>query len=430
MESKSWRWCGVLTLFVVAAISYIDRINLAVLVTDHAFLAHIGLESGDRVRQGMFATVFLVGYGLSSVLLTPFCSALLGVRQSLIYGLAFWGALTFASPLAHGYGLILTSRLLLGIAEGPLYSLAAAYIKAHFTSRESGKPNSLVNMGTGIGLAIGYPLVSYLLTHFDWQTSFHVIGLVNIVLGIPLVIAFVHMPGKERHGSSAPPPRAAMPVRQVVAGAWQTRHLILITVLTSAALAYLWGSSNWLPAYLKVSRGFSLREMGWLASLPQYAMVCGVLMGGIVLDKLQRRWVPCMFLVGSLSVALAVWLTIQTADRYWAAAGMVAANFFWGLQAPAIPSIVQDNSRAEYTASAFGVVNGVGSLIAGLMPLAMGGVISAVSAGSGGAASGFFAGFALLIGTQLVVFICGLILWLRERAERRSLVPASSGLSA
>jgi hypothetical protein len=155
--------------------------------------------------------------------------------------------------------------------------------------------------------------------------------------------------------------------------------------------------------------------MGWLASLPQYAMVLGVLTGGVVLDKLQPRQVSGMFMAGSLCVALSVWLTIRTADRYWAVAGMVAANFFWGLQAPAIPGTVQDNTRAEYTASAFGVVNGIGSLIAGLMPLAMGGFMRSMSTGSGGTASGFHAGFALLIGTQAIVFACGMALWGRSR---------------
>ena len=415
MKSRSLRWFGILTLFIVAAISYIDRINISVLVMDHAFLDHLGIEAGDRIRQGSFATVFLVGYGLSSILLTPFCSAALGVRRSLVYGLACWGTLTLATTVVHGYGLILTSRLLLGLSEGPLYSLAAAYIKAHFANHESGKPNAFVNMGTGIGLAIGYPLVSYLVASFDWQTSFLVIGLLNLALGIPLVIAFVRMPGDEPSGASSSPSHPALAVRQVVAGALQTRHLALITILTSAALAYLWGSSNWLPAYLSLSRGFSLREMGWLASLPQYAMVLGVLTGGVVLDKLQPRQVSGMFMAGSLCVALSVWLTIRTADRYWAVAGMVAANFFWGLQAPAIPGTVQDNTRAEYTASAFGVVNGIGSLIAGLMPLAMGGFMRSMSTGSGGTASGFHAGFALLIGTQAIVFACGMALWGRSR---------------
>ena len=44
-------------------------------------------------------------------------------------------------------------------------------------------------------------------------------------------------------------------------------------------------------------------------------------------------------------------------------------------------------------------------------------VMSGGGGASGGSAAGFFAGFALLIGTQLVVFGCGFVLWVRERRQ-------------
>jgi MFS family permease len=167
--------------------------------------------------------------------------------------------------------------------------------------------------------------------------------------------------------------------------------------------------------------------MGWLASLPQYATVLAVLVGGVILDRIERRHVPWLFMGASLGVALSVLLAISAQDRYVAAFSLIAANFFWGLQSPAIPSTVQHFSRPEHVASAFGVVNGTGSLVAGFMPALMGGVIGAVQGGGAAgssSAAGFFAGFGLLIGTQAVVFACGWMLWLRERHEGR---PATGG---
>ncbi|RDI19106.1 sugar phosphate permease [Pseudacidovorax intermedius] len=413
-DSRAARWWGVVTIFLIVAISYVDRINISILITDRDFLDHVGLAANDRVRQGLLATAFMVGYGISSFVLTPFAAALLGVRRSLIGGLLLWGVVTFASPMLSSYGLLLASRTLLGVSEGPLFSLAASYIKAHFESRENGKPNALVNMGTGLGLAVGYPLVGYLVAGHDWATSFHVLGLINIVLGIPLVLAFVRMPAPGAAASAPGKTPALRQVGEIVRGALQTRHLLLVTVLTAAFLAYLWGSSNWLPAYLREARGFSLREMGWLASLPQYASVVAVLVGGVLIDRVARRHVPLIFVVGGIGVALAVWLAIAVQDRYAAAFTLIAANFFWGLMSPAIPSTVQHFARPEHVASAYGVVNGTGSLVAGFMPALMGSVIASVPAGS---AAGFFAGFGMLIGTQAVVCACGLLLWWLERSR-------------
>jgi MFS family permease len=416
-DPRSMRWWGVITLFVIVAISYVDRINISVLITDRDFLSHIGLSADDRTQQGLLATAFMVGYGVSSFILTPFCAALFGVRRSLIAGLLLWGVVTFLSPTMSSYGMLLASRILLGISEGPLFSLAGSYIKAHFESRENGKPNSLVNMGTGLGLALGYPFVGYLVAGHNWQTSFHVLGLINIALGIPLVLAFIRMPKVE---TGLPKPKsmgdAVGQVGQIVRGALHTRYLVLVTVLTAAFLSYLWGSSNWLPGYLKESRGFSMREMGWLASLPQYASVVAVFVGGVIIDRISRRRVPLIFVFGSLGVALAVWMAIHMQDRYAAAYCLIAANFCWGLMSPAIPSTVQYYARPEHVASAYGVVNGAGSLVAGFMPTIMGAVIGAVSSKS--VTAGFFAGFSTLIGTQVVVLACGLMLWWRERHVR------------
>jgi hypothetical protein len=50
---------------------------------------------------------------------------------------------------------------------------------------------------------------------------------------------------------------------------------------------------------------------------------------------------------------------------------------------PAIPSTVQHCARPEHVASAYGVVNGAGSLVAGFMPAIMGAVIGALSARGG-----------------------------------------------
>ncbi|MGW2181804.1 hypothetical protein ACWCXX_27660 [Streptomyces sp. NPDC001732] len=49
------RGAGVLTLLVVVLISYVDRVNISVLVTDRAFTDHFGI-TGDRVAQGAPAT--------------------------------------------------------------------------------------------------------------------------------------------------------------------------------------------------------------------------------------------------------------------------------------------------------------------------------------------------------------------------------------
>jgi sugar phosphate permease len=416
MVTKEFRWAGAVTLLVMVAISYIDRINIAVLITDKSFLDHMHIAAADRASQGFLATAFTLGYGISAFIFTPFCETLFGVRKGLITGLVIWGGVTAISPLFSNYESLMFSRILLGFAEGPLFSLASAFIKSHFEDHENGRPNSFVNMGTGLGLAIGFPLVGMIMANYHWEMSFVVLGVLNIVVGVPLVLAFIRMPQTGPNGAAKPRSlgEAMTRVADIFRGAVQTRNVWLLTLMTCAFLAYLWGSSSWLPTYLKEARGFSLREMGWLASLPSYASVVAVLISGFIIDKLERRQVPMMFMFSAVGVATCVMGAISMADPYAATFCLIGANFCWGLASPAFPSTVQYCSRPEHVGSAFGVTNGVGSLVAGLMPTIMGAVIANVTASSGSAA-GFYAGFAALIGTQALLFVCGAILLRSER---------------
>lgn len=433
MQTASNRWLGVVAIFLIVTISYVDRINLSVLITQADFLKQIGLTAVDKGAQGMLATVFMVGYGLSSIILTPFCVAMLGVRRSLIYGLCLWGVITMTSPLYQSYGLLLFSRLMLGLSEGPLFALASCYIKARFDGHENGKPNSLVNSGTGMGFALGYPFVAMLVLHLDWQASFYVLGLVNLLIGIPVVLLCIHMPvGSEpQRGATRLSLREVLGRRvpAMVRGAMQTRHVILITVLTSSFLAYMWGVGNWLPGYLKEARGFDLRAMGWLASMPQWSTIAAVLLGGLLIDRISRERVPLIFVGGSLGVVLAVALALVVDDRYHAIYCLTAAGFFWGLQSPAIPSTMQFYARPEHIGSAFGVVNGVGSIVGGMMPAMMGAAISMSASQSTSGSAAYSAGFYLLVGSQLMTLACGLLLWLRVRPQAGVRAVPAGGLN-
>jgi len=93
------RWPGVLSLLVIVLISYVDRVNVSVLVTDKAFTDHFGI-TGDTVAQGALTTLFLAGYGIAAFFLTPLYETVLGVRRGLFVSVGLWALLTVVSPFA------------------------------------------------------------------------------------------------------------------------------------------------------------------------------------------------------------------------------------------------------------------------------------------------------------------------------------------
>jgi len=408
----NWRrWAGVVALLVIVSVAYMDRINISLMITSADFLHVFGLEH-DRVGQGRLMTLFLIGYGISAWFLTPFFEARWDVRAGLLISIALWVIFTGASALTGGVLLLLSWRFLLGVAEGPLFSLKTMYVSEHFAPDSVGKPNAVSSFGVSIGLAAGYPVITFLMTRFGWRDSLWALAALNLAIGLPLILLFIPA------SSTAPKPvdvaRAGM--AKLVASALETPHLAPILLIEIATLSYLWGTSTWLPAYLREAHHFSLNQMSVFAGLP---FVVGLLMqfaGGAIIDRIPTRLVPVLFIGGGLACALSVTVAIVVAEPYVAASALIVAGACWGLQAPAIPTMVQHVARPGTIGSTYGLVNGVGNLVSAAMPVLMGAAMTVHST------ENLAAGFWLIVGSQIVTAASGV--WLLIRLARRAMPAA------
>lgn len=396
MQSK--RWVGVIVLMTVVSIAYVDRINVSLMITNADFLHALGLE-GDRIAQGRLVSLFLFGYGLSAWFITPLFEFRWSVRTSLLISVLLWTIFTGASAIASGMAAFLVCRLLLGGAEGPLFSLKTMYVREHFAPNEVGKPNAVSSLGVSIGLGLGYSFVSFLIAHFGWRDSFWALAALNLVIGLPLIALFIR--------SSAAPRPASRQEGSAVSlflSALRTPHLFWILIVEICTLSYLWGASTWLPSYLKEARHFSLNEMSIFAGLPFFVGVVANVAGGSVVDLLPRSKAPVVFVIGGIITAICVTLAILAENPYVAASALIFAGAGWGFQAPAIPSLVQHVAKDGTVGTTYGIINGIGNLVSALMPMMMG---AAMTSRSG---DNLAQGFWLLVGTQLLTAVAGLVL--------------------
>jgi predicted MFS family arabinose efflux permease len=408
------RWMGVVALLAIVSISYIDRINISLMITNSDFLQTFSLQ-GDRVGQGRLVTIFLIGYGVSAWFLTPIYEAKWTVRAGLIISIALWGLFTGATALATGTMALLVLRLLLGFAEGPLFSLKAMYVKQHFSGGEVGKPNAVSSFGVNIGLAVGYPIVAFLTAQLGWRGSFLALAALNLAVGLPLILLLVKSAPKPPAKAQAKPPTMLALLRSAL----QTPHICVILLIEIATLGYLWGASTWLPAYLREVHHFSLFETSFLAGLPFVMSLLAQFAGGAILDRLPPGRAPVVFIGGGLATATAVIASILLDNAYASALAFVFAGAFWGVQTPAIPTLVQHLSRPGTVGSTYGLVNGVGNMVSAAIPVLMGAAMVARSA------ENLTQGFWLLAGSQVLAAAAGAtLLW--QLRQPKTLAPSQT----
>ncbi len=393
------RWQGVIALLVLIIISYVDRVNISVMILNPDFAQHFQLNE-NRMLQGMLMTCFLLGYGFSALLLTPLIESRFHYRHGLLISITVWAAVCAISPLLGSLMGMLIARVILGIAEGPLFSLKTRFISDNFAGDEIGKPNAVTALGVSLGLAVGFPLVTFLMQHLRWMGSFYALAVLNLALGGGLIWRW--LPAPVRIDKRVQPGFA-----QTFRLAWRTPLLGWILLVEIATLSYLWGSSAWLPAWLRDEHHFSLHATGFLAAIPFLLSLGSKFLGGILLDKMRPEQAPVLFVAGGLLTALSVMALMLSHQPGLLALFMLSANIFWGLQGAAIPAVIQHHAAREAVGSAYGIINGVGNICAAFIPLLMGMVMKSVGSVS--------SGFSVLVASQVITLLAGGMLLLRMR---------------
>ena len=107
------RWQGVIALLLLIIISYVDRVNISVMILNPEFAAHFQLNE-NRMLQGMLMTCFLLGYGFSALLLTPVIESRWHYRQGLLISIVIWALVCAISPLLGSLEGMLIARIVLG----------------------------------------------------------------------------------------------------------------------------------------------------------------------------------------------------------------------------------------------------------------------------------------------------------------------------
>jgi sugar phosphate permease len=372
VAARRWLVAGVLLLVVIAG--FFDRISIAVLFTNKDFNAAMGTGFSPPLL-GLLMTSFLFAYGASGTLLS-FVGDIYGPRRSLAVGAGLWGLFMALIGGTSSYGLMLFYRVLLGIAEGPQFSLVNKTIKRWFPKNEQGRANSVWMVGSPLGSAIGFPLTIALVAAFGWRASFYTLAALNFVIILPMILAFIR---------DWPPQGEVQARREGVTGQKMTGDIGLflkdwrfwmVLLFNSACLIYLWGLNAWLPTYLQTVRHFDLKALGFFASLPFVLMFFGEIIGGYVSDRIGHRAIVCF--IGLFGAGALIYVVSLMADPYAAAIVMALSAGFWGAALPPLFALAVQIIPPSVTSSGVGVYNGVGNLIGAASPLAMGWIIGAV----------------------------------------------------
>jgi sugar phosphate permease len=294
------RWTYIApTLLVYWIISMFDKSNISLVIADPKFLDEMQL-TGETKLLGWLASSMFISYSLAAPL-WGWAVTRYGPRNATVVSLLIWALTCFWSGLAQSYGMLLASRVGLGIGEAACYPVTLALVANWFALRERGKATSFWWIGTMIGPMLTGLLVTGLILAVGWRGQFYALGILALVLPLPMVwflirdrpeqhpavntaeIDLVHAGAIEKNDDA--PGR----ILKGVSSVWRNHRFWIMVLAISCNAIFFWGWSIWLPTYLRTARHFAFSTSGYLTFVIYGFAVLTILITGRVSDHVFRR---------------------------------------------------------------------------------------------------------------------------------------------
>ncbi len=250
----------LLALFML--INFIDKVGIGLVAVP--LMAELNLTPTEF---GWVAGSFFWLFALSGVL-GGFVANRVSAKWMLLVLAPTWSVAQLPIILSSSLAMIVLSRVLLGIGEGPAAPLAFHACYKWFPDARRNLPVSLINQGSGIGVLTAGILIPSITLHWGWRANFTAMAIVGLFWALVCLIVGAEGPivGNGDEGSNEKAGAAAarrLPYRVLLS------DTTVLGVLTQNFMAF-WGLAltlTWFPAYLQKGLGFDALTSGRLFAL-------------------------------------------------------------------------------------------------------------------------------------------------------------------
>jgi ACS family glucarate transporter-like MFS transporter len=379
------RWALTWWIFVVSAIAYLDRVNIS--IAGQFIQKDLNL---DNTQLGWVFSAFVLGYALFQAPAGRLADRI-GPRKSLA-GAAIWWAVFSALTtivsrgLANALAILIGVRFLLGVGESIMYPASNRFVARWIPTEERGRATGIVFAGVGAGAGISPPLITWVVLHEGWKTSFFVSAVIGLVGGAAWYLLARDEPAEHpaigaeelAHIRSGIPGHATSAKGQSLSwSAILSNRNVLLLIFSYSTFGYtVYIFFSWLFIYLSKVRGLDLKSSALYSILPFLSMSAGSALGGVVSDHLSRKFGKrigrcVMATVALFLCAFFVALATQVADARLASVVLAGGAFALYLSSSSFWSVSADIAGCS-AGSLSGVMNMgcqmAGALTASLTP--------------------------------------------------------------
>jgi len=285
-RSKLRAWLVSVMLVFLMLVNWADKAVLGLVAVP--LMEDLGISNSE---YGLLSSAIYFLFSASAVG-AGFIANRRSVKWMLFIMVALWSLTQFSIWLAPTFGLILISRIVLGLAEGPSAGLGFHAASKWFRDHERNLPTAIQNVGSFSGIAIAAPALTWIITRYSWHWAFFAVAVVGLVW---MVLWYFIGKDGPYDGSSK---ETGADVSVFEGGARVAyRHLLLSKTFVGTVcigLAAYWALaivSAWLPSYLRVANGYSASSAANIVMAISLTAIFFLLTEAFATQRLMNRGV-------------------------------------------------------------------------------------------------------------------------------------------
>ncbi|HXP85378.1 MAG TPA: MFS transporter [Bryobacteraceae bacterium] len=296
----------------------------------------------------------------------------IGARRALTIIVGWWSAFTAMTAMAWSSASMIVIQVFFGLGEAGAFPIATRSLARWLRPSDRGFAQGITHAGSRLGAAFTPMIVAPIILHWGWRAAFYAFGVLGAMWAIAWYAYYRNTP-EEHRGVNQAERELIGAGRKRSSGKVPWGQILWHGNLWILALMYFCYNFNlnvyndWFPIYLQQSRGMTLSQMGFYASLPFFAGTIGDLAGGWFSDlvlhwtgnvNVARRWVAIAGFL--LAAAATVPATLAHDPKMSVALYCVA---FFGLEwTVGVSWAVPLDIGADFAGSVSAVMNMFGNL--------------------------------------------------------------------
>ena len=313
-------------------------------------------------QLGSLQTLLLIVLALASIP-SGFLADRFSRKTIIALGILLWSAATFAGGLATSFTVLLLARSFVGFGEAAYAPAAQSMISGSFPRERRASAQAIFASGMLLGGACGQVIGGIIAPRYGWQMALFVVAAAGIVPAIALL------------GVQEPPrgPRSdVVPILRILSVPAFLSMIAGGICITFASVSLI----HWGVDFAVNYKDFSLREASVaLSIITLVSLILGVLCGGYVADKLQRKFSYGRLIAIGMALLLAtpfLLLAIQSEEKQTVLVGLFIAGFFMSWYHGPVTAVIHDMMPRRAHSSSIGVYMFATQLIGGLGPQVIG----------------------------------------------------------